>query len=120
MKNALLTLAVLVVYALHQDFWFWRSARPLVFGFVPIGLFYHAAYSVLAAVLMWLLVTHAWPSRLEQDAEPGKQEQSLPPTWGDTSECSTADRAKANSDAFRCIGGIGGGVDEQTSRDRSA
>jgi hypothetical protein len=55
LKNALLTLAVLVVYALHQDLWLWRSARPLVFGFVPIGLFYHAAYSVLAAVLMWLL-----------------------------------------------------------------
>ena len=82
MKNALLTLAVLVVYALHQDFWFWRSARPLVFGFVPIGLFYHAAYSVLAALLMWLLVTHAWPSKLEQDAEPDLQRRSPPPTWG--------------------------------------
>jgi len=64
LKNSLLTLAVLVVYALHQDLWLWRSARPLVFGFVPIGLFYHAAYSVLAALLMWLLVAHAWPSRL--------------------------------------------------------
>jgi len=23
------------LYALHQDFWFWREARPLVFGFLP-------------------------------------------------------------------------------------
>jgi hypothetical protein len=23
--------------ALHQVVWFWRQARPLVFGFLPIG-----------------------------------------------------------------------------------
>jgi hypothetical protein len=69
MKTWLLTLAVVIVYALHQDVWFWREARPLVFGFVPIGLFYHAAYSGLAALLLWLLVAHAWPSRLEREAE---------------------------------------------------
>ena len=105
MKNALLALAVLAVYALHQDFWLWSSARPLVFGFVPIGLFYHAAYSVLAALLMWLLVTHAWPSQMEQDAEPDMQERSLPPTWG------------------RIGGGVdersAAGVDERSARERS-
>jgi len=97
LKNAVLALAVLAVYALHQDFWLWSSARPLVFGFVPIGLFYHAAYSVLAALLMWLLVTHAWPSQMEQDAEPGTQKRFLPPTGGR----------------------IGGGVDERSARERS-
>ena len=50
---------------LHQDFWFWRTARPLVFGFMPIGLFYHAAFTVACAGLMWLLVKHQWPSHLE-------------------------------------------------------
>jgi hypothetical protein len=69
MKRTLLVLATLALYALHQDVWFWQSARPLVFGFVPIGLFYHAAYSVAAALLLWLLVTLAWPSQLERDAE---------------------------------------------------
>jgi hypothetical protein len=34
---ALLVTAAL--YALHQDFWFWREARLLVFGLLPIGLF---------------------------------------------------------------------------------
>jgi hypothetical protein len=61
----LVTAAVLLLYALHQDFWFWREARPLVFGFLPIGLFYHAAYTVAAALLMWLLVKLAWPGHLE-------------------------------------------------------
>ena len=69
MKRAILVAAVLVLYVLHQDVWLWRSARPLVFGFLPVGLFYHACYSVAAALLLWLLVTHAWPSRLEEEAE---------------------------------------------------
>ncbi|MEK6336230.1 MAG: DUF3311 domain-containing protein [Acidobacteriota bacterium] len=69
MKRILLVIAVVVVYVLHQDFWFWRTARPLVFGFMPIGLFYHAFFSVLAALLMWLLVKFAWPSHLEREVE---------------------------------------------------
>ena len=69
MKRALLVLATLAVYLLHQDVWLWRSARPLVFGFVPIGLFYHACYAVLASLLMWLLVACAWPEHLEREAE---------------------------------------------------
>jgi hypothetical protein len=53
------------LYVLHQDFWFWRTARPLAFGFLPIGLFYHACYSLAAALLMAVLVRTAWPSHLE-------------------------------------------------------
>jgi hypothetical protein len=67
MKRTLLVLATLVLYALHQDVWFWRSARPLIFGFLPIGLFYHACFSVVATLLLWLLVAQAWPGHLERD-----------------------------------------------------
>ena len=42
------------LYAAHQDFWWWRTARPLVFGFLPIGLAYHAVYCMAAALLMWV------------------------------------------------------------------
>jgi hypothetical protein len=58
-------LAVALLYVLHQDFWFWRTARPLVFGFLPIGLAWHAAYCVAVAMLMWWLTRVAWPSRLD-------------------------------------------------------
>jgi len=58
-------LMVAALYALHQDVWFWRAARPLVFGFLPIGLFYHAAYTVAIALLMWALVRRHWPAHLE-------------------------------------------------------
>jgi len=69
MKRALLVMAVVVLYVLHQDIWFWRTARPLVFGFVPIGLAYHAAFSAAAALVLGLLVKFAWPSHLEDEAD---------------------------------------------------
>jgi uncharacterized protein DUF3311 len=69
MKQLGLTVAVIVLYVLHQDFWFWRSAQPFVFGFLPIGLFYHICYTLAVALLMWLLVRHAWPAHLEAETE---------------------------------------------------
>ncbi len=45
------------------------TAYPLVFGFVPIGLFYHACFTVACALVMWMLVTFAWPSHLEAESE---------------------------------------------------
>jgi hypothetical protein len=57
--------AVALLYVLHQDLWFWRDARPLVFGFLPIGLFYHAAFTVATTGALWLLVKFAWPAHLE-------------------------------------------------------
>ena len=69
MKRILLAIAVVALYALHQDIWFWRKAHPMVFGFVPIGLFYQGCFSVAAALLMWLLVKYAWPTHLEEEIE---------------------------------------------------
>jgi len=68
-RTIALTLLVLAVYVLHQDFWNWTKAEPLVFGFLPVGLAYHAGYSVLAAVTMAVLVKFAWPKHLE-DVKP--------------------------------------------------
>jgi Protein of unknown function (DUF3311) len=69
MKRALLVLAVAALYVLHQDIWFWRTARPLVFGVLPVGLFYHGCFSVAASLLMWALVKFAWPGHLEEEVE---------------------------------------------------
>jgi hypothetical protein len=55
-----------VLYSLHQDIWFWRSARPLFAGFLPVALTYHAVYCLAASALMWALTTYAWPSHLEE------------------------------------------------------
>jgi hypothetical protein len=65
--------AILVLYALHQDLWFWREARPLVFGFLPVGLAYHGAYCLVVSGLMWLLTTYAWPAHLEGAVRAGSR-----------------------------------------------
>jgi len=57
--------AVTALYLLHQDLWFWRTARPLVFGFLPVGLAWHAAYCVAVSLLMLWLTRVAWPAHLE-------------------------------------------------------
>jgi hypothetical protein len=61
MRHTLLAALVMAVYLLHQDFWLWHRAAPIVFGVLPIGLAYHVLYSIVVAAVMWLLVRHAWP-----------------------------------------------------------
>jgi hypothetical protein len=65
-----LPVIVIIVYLLHQDAWFWSTPYPLVLGFMPIGLFYHVCYTLLASLLMLLLVKRAWPTHLEKTASP--------------------------------------------------
>ena len=67
MTMAAAALLVAALWVLHQDFWFWRDARPLVFGILPIGLFYHVAYTVVTSLLLWMLVTVLWPWHLDAD-----------------------------------------------------
>tara|TARA_B000000460_G_C21385232_1_gene335665 strand:- start:348 stop:590 length:243 start_codon:yes stop_codon:yes gene_type:complete len=67
MTHWILSVAVAALYLLHQDFWNWDTAVPLIFGFLPIGLFYHVLYSIAVAGLMWSLVRFAWPSHLENE-----------------------------------------------------
>ena len=65
MRIVLLAALVVALYALHQDLWFWRDPR-LVFGAIPIGLFYHALYCVACTGMMWALVRFAWPAGLDE------------------------------------------------------
>lgn len=69
MKTPGLVLATVALYILHQDLWLWRSARPLLFGFLPAGLAYHAAYCLACTLLLWRLTARAWPQHLEDEAE---------------------------------------------------
>jgi hypothetical protein len=66
---------VLTVFLLHQDCWNWKKTEPLVFGFLPVGLAYHAGFAVLAALMMAVLVKFAWPADLEQ-TEPSTRQQA--------------------------------------------
>lgn len=68
-RNLIILLAI-VLGVLHQDMWLWDS-DTLVLGFIPIGLAYHALYSIIAAGLWILAIKLAWPHDLEaMAAEP--------------------------------------------------
>jgi hypothetical protein len=70
-RGALLAAFTLILYLLHQDYWNWRAAHPLIFGFLPVGLAYHALYTIGAALWMAVLVKLAWPGHL--DEPPGQE-----------------------------------------------
>ncbi|HSG69284.1 MAG TPA: DUF3311 domain-containing protein [Planctomycetaceae bacterium] len=56
---------VLLLLVLHQDNWNWENSN-LVFGFVPVTLFYQMCIS-LAAGAVWFLATRlAWPDDVEE------------------------------------------------------
>jgi hypothetical protein len=65
----LTALVLLVFFALHQDVWLWRASRPLVFGVLPAGLAYHAAYTLAVSAVMAVLVRRCWPSHLDDAIE---------------------------------------------------
>lgn len=67
-------LLVLVLVIIHQDFWYWDS-ETLVFGFMPIGLFYHACISLAAGVVWLLACQFAWPEDLDVEVDGSKAAQ---------------------------------------------
>ncbi len=56
----LIAALVLALLILHQDNWFWLDER-LVFGFIPVGLFWHSCISLGAAGTWFLATKIAWP-----------------------------------------------------------
>ena len=60
------------------------KADPMIFGFLPIGLAYHAAYSIAAAVMMAMLVKFAWPKRLDEHETASPEP---PPPHRDSGHC---------------------------------
>lgn len=67
-KKGIIFILFLILLVLHQDFWNWDNAN-LVFGFMPVGLAYHAGYSLLAAAFWAVVIKIAWPTHLEEWAE---------------------------------------------------
>jgi uncharacterized oligopeptide transporter (OPT) family protein len=61
----LLFLAMLI---LHQDSWQWDD-QTLILGFMPVGLAYHAGFSLCCAILGGLAIKYIWPHELEKFAE---------------------------------------------------
>jgi len=61
---------ILILLLLHQDNWFWTD-DTLVFGFIPIGLFYHACISIAASSVWFYAVVKCWPTDSEVEGTEG-------------------------------------------------
>ena len=75
MTIAMLALVVIVVFVLRHDYWNWDTPYPLLFGFLPVGLWWQALVSLLARGLMGLMVRLAWPQELEDEALSAEHER---------------------------------------------
>ena len=69
----LLTLAVVALLVMRHDYWNWHEVRAI--GFLPIGLWWQILVTVLSSVVMWMMVTFAWPAHLEEEAYDAEQKQ---------------------------------------------
>ena len=75
---------ILVLLVLHQDNWFWED-RTLVFGFMPVGLFFHACISLAAGIVWFLAVRFCWPHELDEPLPadtPGSGDEGRPDGGG--------------------------------------
>ena len=58
----------ILMLLLHQDFWNWSMDGISYLG-MPIGLFYHAIFSIACSFLGAWSVIRAWPEKWEKYAE---------------------------------------------------
>ena len=65
--------SIILLALLHQDFWWWDDSDTLVFGFVPVGLAYHAFLSLAAGMLWALAVKFCWPAGVDVEDTPAEQ-----------------------------------------------
>ena len=83
----LLAGVALAVVVLRHDYWNWDTPHPLLFGFLPVALWWQALVSLLAAGMMWLMVRFAWPFEVEDAAlEAERQRLQEQPRTGDHAE----------------------------------
>ncbi len=78
-SRRVVTALFVLLFVVHHDGWWWADRR-LVLGFLPIGLAYHALFSI-AAGLLWALANHfAWPDEIERWADQPAPNEAGPKT----------------------------------------
>ena len=80
-KGALIAAFFVVLFVLHQDFW-WKDDARLVAGVLPISLAYHVFWT-LAVALGWYGVTRfCWP----EERDDRETRDALPPSDRDAGQ----------------------------------
>ena len=75
MKLRMFWVAFVVLIVLHHDWWFWNDGA-IAFGFIPIGLAYHAFISIAASALWAWAVFDVMADSLVEDPAPSSEPKS--------------------------------------------
>ena len=76
MKRIVFWIALVALMILHHDWWFWNDGR-LLFGFLPVGLAYHALISLAAGGLWAWAVLFAFAEYMEDDEPAATPDPSI-------------------------------------------
>ncbi len=74
-KGALIAAFFVVLFILHQDFW-WKDDARLVAGILPISLAYHVVWTLLVAFGWFLVAKFCWPKNLDDESDGGGRPSS--------------------------------------------
>lgn len=69
----MIAVLAMLLLILHQDYWFWTN-KTLVFGILPMGLFWHICISIAATVVWYLATQIAWPLDTSKETANGRSE----------------------------------------------
>lgn len=77
MRFMLVIVIVLIMFALHNNFWSWQfdAAFPILFGFMPFAFYYYIFYTFFATAAMYLIIMLVWPDPPEDLLSPLKAEE---------------------------------------------
>lgn len=88
---------ILLLAVLHHDWWWWDAKEPLVLGFMPIGLAWHAGISLAAGLVGLVAVSFCWPAHLDEE-DGGGESASTEDNPGEAAQVSAEDDAPAATD----------------------
>jgi hypothetical protein len=57
---------VIVFYLLRHDIWNWDKIGPLLFGWMPVALWYHLVYVIISAGVIYIFMKFCWPDTPEE------------------------------------------------------
>lgn len=80
-KRALIVAFFILLFILHQDFW-WKNDATLVLGVLPISLAYHVGWTLLVAFGWFLVAKYCWPKGLDEVATATKAKANSPQAPG--------------------------------------
>lgn len=74
---------MLIMTALHVDFWTWQTLHPFLWQWLPFEVWYRALLTLLCTALFWVSSRYLWPDVDPVELKLIEQEEEGRPTFDD-------------------------------------